>query len=132
MRLSPLCATRFVGTDETTEVVFNGPTMELGGEFDVDELFDRVELSRPTAAALAAYAAAYRCSEIDARLIVSVESGGLVARQRKWPPRALSPAYEDAFNDDKTTYVFTRDGRNAVDGVTLSLERVHNLRFDRP
>jgi CubicO group peptidase (beta-lactamase class C family) len=129
--LSPRGPAKFVADDETTEVEFNGPTMTVRDEFGVDEPFDRVAASDPKPAELESYAGTYRCTELDATLTVSVGPGGLVVRQQKWPARALSPAYEDAFNDDKTTYMFTRAGGGRVDGVKLSLERVHNLPFER-
>ena len=63
---------------------------------------------------------------------VSKQFGALIVRERQWPPRALAPAYEDAFTDDTMTYLFTRDAGAAVDGLVLSsLDRVTRLRFER-
>jgi hypothetical protein len=50
---------------------------------------------------------------------------GLVVAQRKFLPRAVSPACKDTFDDDKTTCVFTRGHGGKVGGVSLSLARVH-------
>ena len=62
---------------------------------------------------------------------VSKQFGALIVRERQWSPRALAPAYEDAFTDDAMTYLFTRDAGVAVDGLVLSLDRVTRLRFER-
>jgi hypothetical protein len=43
----------------------------------------------------------------------------------------LSPAYPHAFTDDnKTTYIFSRESAGEGDHLILSSERVQNLRFD--
>jgi CubicO group peptidase (beta-lactamase class C family) len=132
-RLDPLDQKRFLGSDETTQVEFNDDMMTVRGEFGVDELFERDAPSMPGARALTAYEGTYGSPELGTALTIRVGSdGGLVVTQHRGPTRPLSPAYKDAFTDDnKATYIFTRDPAGDIDGMTLSLERVHHMRFDR-
>ena len=129
--LKPLGAERFRGPDEVTEVTFEETAMSIRDEFDVVQRFERVAPSIPGPAKLAAYAGTYRSPELDATLKFEVHGNALRVLHPKWPPTTASPAYEDAFTDDTTTYMFTRNHAGAVDGLTLSLERAYRLRFDR-
>ena len=129
--LDALDSTRFLGSDETTEVKFNGSTVTVRGEFGVDESFDRALRWKPKPSELKACAGTYRSAELDTTLRMSVDHDGLVVTQHRGPDRVLSPAYPHAFTDDnKTTYIFSRESAGEGDHLTLSSERVQNLRFD--
>ncbi len=132
-QLDPLAPGRFLGADKMTEAAFDGTTMTIRGEFGTDEQFDRVAPSDPSATALAAYSGTYRSLELGTTLTVLLDrDNGFVVTQHRGPRRPLVPAYEDAFTDDnKATYIFSRDGAGEVDGLTFAQERVHHLRFDR-
>lgn len=131
--LESLDARRFRGSDyaATIAVVFDGDRMTIGQDHAIGETFRRVRRPWvPTAGELVAYAATYCSRELDATMTFKVENGELVVEQRKWGKHKVSAAYRDAFTDDKATYIFTRRA-GAIDGVAVSFERVHRLRFDR-
>jgi CubicO group peptidase (beta-lactamase class C family) len=130
--LHPLNATRFLGSDETTEVQFTGSRLTVRDEFGVKESFERAGASNPEPRELKALAGTYRSAELGTTLTVSMGTDkGLVVTQHRGPDRPLSPAYQNAFTDDnKTTYIFTPKSAREAGRLMLSSERVQNLRFD--
>jgi CubicO group peptidase (beta-lactamase class C family) len=133
VRLDPLDHSRFLLSDEVTEVTFDGDTLTLRGEFGNDDLFERAAPSNPGARALIDYTGTYGSRELGTSLDVLVDPDhGFVVTQRRGPTRPLSPAYEDAFTDDnKATYIFSRSRAGEIDGLTLATERAHHLSFHR-
>jgi hypothetical protein len=129
--LDPLGTRKFQGPDAVTEVAFDGTTMSIRDEFGVVQKSERVASWAPGPARLAAYAGTYRSPELDATLTFEMAGDALRVGHPKWPPTTASPAHKDTFTDDTATYMFTRNPAGAVDGLTLSLERVYRLRFDR-
>lgn len=129
--LKALDSSTFRADDKTTTVVFDDTGLTMRAAIGVEQRFERAVRWVPRKAALKAYAATYLCPELDAHLTFSVAKSGLAAAQRKSLPRAVSPACKDTFTDDKATYAFTRGRGGKVEGVTLSFERVHHLRFNR-
>jgi hypothetical protein len=99
----------------------------------MDETFERIDPSNPGREELARCAGTYRSPELATTLTVLMsQEGGLVVTQHRGPTRPLSPAYKDSFTDDnKATYIFSRGPAGKIDGLTLALERVHHMRFDR-
>lgn len=122
---------RFRDPGETVELSADGTRITFHDLRGPAWTLERVASWAPAPGALEAYTGTYWCPELDVSFTFSVKAGALVARERKWPARALAPAYEDAFTDDVMTYLFTRDAGGAVDGLQLSLDRVRRLRFDR-
>jgi hypothetical protein len=133
VRLDPLDPSRFVWSDEVTEVTFDGDTLTLRGEFGNEDLFERAAPSTPDERMLMTYTGTYESRELGTALTILVDPvHGLVVTQHRGPTRPLSPAYDDAFTDDnKATYIFGRDAGGKIDRLMLSAERVHHLRFDR-
>lgn len=133
VRLDPLDHSRFLWSDEVTEVTFDGDTLTLRGEFGNDDLFERAAPSTPGERTLMTYTGTYESRELGTALTVLVDPvHGFVVTQHRGPTRLLSPAYEDAFTDDnKVTYIFSRGSAGEVDRLTLATERVHHLVFDR-
>jgi CubicO group peptidase (beta-lactamase class C family) len=83
----------------------------------------------PTPRDLADFAGTYRSDEAEATYRMVVEEGGLVLQDRYGSGVPLRPAYRDAFTAMGTTYLFRRDGRRRVTGLSLSAGRVWDLRF---
>lgn len=103
--------------------VFNTPTgrvlLEPVGEFV------------PTAADLLEYAGTYWSEEAEATYVVEVEGEQLVIKSRYSSRVELTPAYLDAFASQGRTAIFRRNGSNQVNGMSLSLGRVWDLRFQK-
>jgi len=129
LALTSLDDTRFLGIDETTEVILDGATMTVREEHGVAQVFKRAKPWK--AGALAEYAGTYRSPELDTTLTFVAADGRLAVEERKAPRLPVSAAYRDAFASTATTYIFTRNRRGAIDGVALSAERIVRLRFDR-
>lgn len=93
--------------------------------------FDSVVAATPTAEALSAYAGTYFCADINTRYTLFVRNGKLIARIPKSDDRELQPTIRDAFSVQAFDLVFSRDGREDVNGFDVFSERIRNLRFDR-
>lgn len=96
-----------------------------------EQLYERVEPWAPTEADLAALAGIYHSDDAETRYAVSVADGELTIRQRPDVTRTLQPIYRDAFRMGGSIVRFQRDGSGAVDGLSLSLGRVYDMRFER-
>ncbi len=85
-----------------------------------------------SAAALAAYAGAYKSSELDATYKLSVDNGGLMLRTNWNPPRRLNPTVHDEFSaGGGMTLVFRRDANDRISGFDVFAGRVRNVGFER-
>jgi len=94
--------------------------------------YEPVPPARPTSAELAAYAGEYHSDEAGAAFTATVVDGRLVLRQRPDTTIPLSPAYADAFaGPGGSTVRFVRGADGRVRALTITVERVRALRFDR-
>lgn len=111
------------GTPRTVRVIYpDGDTL----------LYDAVERWEPAAAQLAGFAGEYRSDEAEAAYTAGVEDGRLVLRRRPDSRAELTPAYADAFTTPQGALVrFVRGADGRVQALTVSVERVRDLRFDR-
>ncbi|MEO8360243.1 MAG: serine hydrolase domain-containing protein [Vicinamibacteria bacterium] len=103
--------------------------MRMVGAEVVD--FDRVEKASPTAAELDQYAGEYTSDEAELTLRVAVENGALVIRRRPDTTFTLAPTYKDAFTSDLGGIRFLRDRKGAITEMSISVDRVWDLRFKR-
>lgn len=95
-------------------------------------LYDAVEHWQPTPAQLAAYAGRYRSDEAETTYTAVVEDGRLVLRRRPDTRTELTPVYADGFTTPQGALVrFVRGTDGRVQAMTVSVERVRGLRFDR-
>jgi CubicO group peptidase (beta-lactamase class C family) len=84
------------------------------------------------AADLAAYAGAYKSTELDATYKLSVENGSLVLRISWNAPLNLDPLVRDEFeNGDLGTLVFHRDANDRVSGLSMFQGRIRNVTFEK-
>lgn len=105
-----------------------GLRVAAGGELIA---FDRVEPAHPTAADLAAFAGDYTSDEAELSLRVAVEDNKLVIHRRPDSTFVLTPTYADAFTSDLGGIRFIRAARGAVTEMSVSVDRVWDLRFAR-
>ena len=132
-RLVPLSPTRLVRGDGVQTFDFDGQgRMRATDEFGLVDVFERVEPFRPTAKELEEFEADYVSDEIDAAFTAAVEGDVLVLRRRPDTAIALRPAYAGAFSSALGLFVvFERDASGRVEALTVTQERVWNLRFTR-
>ena len=92
-------------------------------------LFEKVEPAKPTAADLQAYAGDYSSDEAQATLHVAVQGERLMFQNRPgvWTP--LAPTYRDAFVSAGGPVRFLRDASGRITELSVSQERVWDLRF---
>ena len=108
-----------------------------GRGFTVTDAFGRVDtLERvrpwaPSSDELRVYEGTYASPEAEAEFSAAIDEGRLVLRQR--PDRVISllPAYEGAFTGTIGTVVFRRDASGRVAALSVSQDRVWDLRFFR-
>ncbi len=93
--------------------------------------FERVEPVRPTAAALEAYAGEYKSDEAEVTVRLAVEDGQLVVHQRPDRKVKLTPTFTDGFQGAIGGVRFFRGPGGVVSEMSLSQDRVWDLRFER-
>jgi CubicO group peptidase (beta-lactamase class C family) len=117
-----------------------GQTWEFDGhgharvraDFATDLLYERVTPARPSASDLASYAGVYTSDEAEAVLTAAVEDGHLRLTRRPDTKIELTPAYADAFNAGSLgVVIFRRDGGGRIVELSVSQDRVWDLRFTR-
>ena len=87
---------------------------------------------QPTAAQLQAFAGTYTSDEAETTLIVKVDGDGLVLTRRPDTAIRLRPTTADAFAASSLGAItFRRDGRGQVSELSVSVDRVFDLRFRR-
>ena len=132
--LRPVSQDAFLAGDARFEVdrdakgVVRGVRVAAGGEVFA---FDRVEPANPTAADLAAFTGEYASDEAEMVLRVAVEDGKLVIHRRPDTKIALTPTFADAFRSELGGIRFLRGPRGIVTEMSVSQDRVWDLRFAR-
>jgi len=101
-------------------------------EYGTTTAFERVTDAKPTAQELEAYVGSYASDEAETVLRASIENGRLVLKRRPDASFALEPLYADAFQAPPLgTVIFHRDASGRVTGLSVSEDRVWDLRFTR-
>jgi CubicO group peptidase (beta-lactamase class C family) len=80
---------------------------------------------------LAELAGTYLSVDADTSYVVAEENGALVARGRHGQLMKLTRVSGDRFFIGATAVVFRRDAREKVDGLSVSVDRVWDMRFER-
>ena len=92
--------------------------------------FVRIELARPNARDLDAYAGEYSSDELDVRWTIAPATSGLVARIPGGDTLRLAPSVRDTFVGGGVVMTFRRAG-GRVTGALLHAGRVRNIAFVR-
>jgi hypothetical protein len=90
-----------------------------------------MEPARPSALDLAAYAGEYISDEAELTLRVTAQDGALTVHRRPETKLALTPTFKDAFTSELGGIQFLRDARGAVREMSVSQDRVWDLRFKK-
>jgi hypothetical protein len=96
------------------------------------DLFERVEWVTPSASELLELAGTYSSDEAETVLEVAATGNTLVVKRRPDTIVALRPIYKDAFSGQSLGLVrFRRDAAGAVTALSITQDRVWDLRFER-
>lgn len=132
--LIPLSETRFRVTSSPVEIEFkpNGDVTQnfLGWPSRRPVTLVRKPTVTLARAELERYAGRYYSEELDATYAVVATDTTLELRTRMGEPKAVRPAYKDAFAGD-FLLEFTRDGRGVITGMSMSSGRVRRVQFIR-
>jgi hypothetical protein len=131
--LVPVSATSFRLGDRDTRFEFD---LDAGGKVVAVRRGDarrytRERAATPDAKALSAYAGRYRSEEAEAEFVASVEEAELVLRRRPDAVFELKPTWADAFIAPFGTIVFRRGAGGRIEGMSLIVSRMYDLRFAR-
>lgn len=118
---------RYVFTDSGRSGGFRIASWEY-----TDQRYEPVEPWSPSASELAAFAGTYRSEDAETTFVVRVENGGLTLWRRPADSWTLEPIYPDGFETRGWVLRFRRDRADGpVTGLSLSLGRVYDMRFER-
>ncbi len=96
------------------------------------DAFERVEQVTPSASELLELAGAYSSDEAETVLEVAAAGNTLIVKRRPDTALVLRPIYKDAFLAQGLGLVrFRRDSAGAVTALSVTAERVWDLRFER-
>ena len=125
------------GTLLTTDALLASWTQE-GGRIRVTdrygsvEIYERANRVTPTPAQLQELVGAYVSDEAETTLVAAVDGGSLVLKRRPDSVIPLTPQYADAFAAPGLGLViFRRDASRRVTSMSVSQDRVWDLRFMR-
>jgi CubicO group peptidase (beta-lactamase class C family) len=101
-------------------------------DYGTTERYERVAAVTPSSHDLEAYAGTYASEEAETELRAEVTEGKLVLKRRPDTTIALTPLYADAFEAPQLgTVIFRRDSGGRITALSLSQDRVWDLRFQR-
>ncbi|MEX2467309.1 MAG: serine hydrolase [Gemmatimonadota bacterium] len=133
--LLPLSEREFqVGTSDR-RYVFDAGDGRVGFEVEsweyTHQRWEPVNPWSPGASALAEFAGTYHSADAETTYVVSADGGPLTVWQRPDESRTLEPTYRDTFRMGGSVVRFRRDASGRVEGLSLSLGRVYDMRFER-
>lgn len=111
-----------------------GEAMKVTGSRDEQIIFVAKKLGAANLAgrALADYAGTYESAELDATYRLAVDGGQLTLRNRWNPKLVLIPLVPDEFDTAGLgTLVFRRDAKGRVAGLSLFVDRIRNVTFEK-
>jgi len=94
-------------------------------------VFDPVEPWHPAPRQLTEFTGTFHSDDAETTYQVRIENGQLVAWRRPGVTVRLTPIYQDAFETDGGVVWFHRDGSEQIRELSLSRERVFDMRFQK-
>jgi hypothetical protein len=109
-----------------------GKSLRVANANGTIEDYVRVERAKPTAQELGELVGTYSSDEAETVLDVVLSGDTLAVKRRPDTTLALRPIYKDAFSAQGLGLVrFRRDAAGAVTALSVTLDRVWDLRFER-
>ena len=96
-----------------------------------DSFFDKVEAEHPGSGDLAPMAGEYVSDEAETTFNVTLQNDRLVIHRRPDVTIPLTPTYRDAFSSSIGSVRFIRDARGRITEMSVSEDRIWDLRFRR-
>lgn len=97
----------------------------------IDTFGDPVEPWQPSSRELNEFVGMFHSDDAETTFVVRVEDGQLVVWQRPDQTRPLTPVYQDGFQAEGGMLWFRRDASGRVTELSLGIERVFDMRFQR-
>jgi CubicO group peptidase (beta-lactamase class C family) len=130
-RLVAMSATHFETGDGMTVDFDEQGQMHTTDARGTIDLYERFERARPSAAQLKDLVGRYTSDEIETTLNVVVDGDRLLIQRRPDSTFELKPVYTDGFSSALGWVTFRRDASGRVVGLSVSQDRVWDLRFTR-
>ncbi len=109
-----------------------GKSLRVANANGTIDSYERVERARPTAGELSELVGTYWSDEAETVLYVVLDGDTLAVQRRPNTTLALRPAYKDAYSAQSLGLVrFRRSAAGAVTALSVTLDRVWDLRFER-
>jgi hypothetical protein len=105
--------------------------LRLTDEFGTVDAYDRVDAVARTREQLNEFVGRYISEEIETTVTVQVDGDRLVVKRRPDATTLLTPVYADAFTFPAGTITFRRDSNRRIVALSVSQDRVWDLRFTR-
>ena len=123
----------FTPVSQDTFVNGNARLVAGGGRLRADDgtVFEKVQPANPTLPELQALSGEYRSDEAQAILRVAVQGETLIIQNRPGSRIPLRPTYRDAFSSGLGVVRFLRDGNGKVTELSVTTDRVWDLRFKK-
>ena len=124
-------ATRFAADNGSVWEIDARGSAKLTDRYGTADTFTKVQPAQPTALELQEFAGTYVSDEAETTLIASVDNAALVLKRRPDTTMRLTPLYKDAFSGSIGTVIFRRNNAGRVRELSVSQDRVWDLRFTR-
>jgi hypothetical protein len=123
--------TRFANANGSVLAFDARGSATLTDRYGTVDRFTKVAPATPTPAELQALKGIYVSDESETTLVAAVENGTLVLKRRPDTTIRLTPLYQDAFSGSIGTVIFRRSNSGRVAELSVSQDRVWDLRFAR-
>jgi hypothetical protein len=106
-------------------------SQNVSARYGVVDRYEHVKAPAPSPSQLASIAGKYTSPEIDGEVTIVPSGTSISVQFGTKTSLILAPAYDNAFSNDSVTVIFSRDGNGNPTAMTVSTERVWNLRLTR-
>jgi len=129
--LVAMSAARFVAANGQTWEIARGAARQTD-RFGTVDSYERVMPAKPTSEQLKEFVGTYTSDDAETVLTATIVGDTLVLKRRPDATIRLTPIYADAFSGGGLgTVIFRRDAAGRVTGLSVSQDRVWDLRFKR-
>jgi CubicO group peptidase (beta-lactamase class C family) len=128
--MSPVSPTRFYIDGKTANIDARG-RITVTDAYGIADEYERVTATAFSPSQLASVAGKYTSPEIEGEVTVVPNGSSISVQLGTKTALILEPAYDNAFSNDLVTVMFSRDDNGKATAMTISAERVWNLRLGR-
>ncbi len=135
----------FLEQEPNVKVTFGPPLVNEVAEMWIDSgttnfCYEKVEKGEMSSKKLEEYAGRYYCPELDIYWTILLKGDQLLVNRRKYVSTQLAQLFKDAFIDNWLPFTFwpeqgmlffNRNSDGAIIGLSVSCDRIRNLKFQR-